>query len=347
MVEDIQEVARCRGRALLIGREGRLYIGRRYAILRSDDRGRSWQLDCAVRAPAWRNTVTVSRLAARLLRHEIAALVMLSDGTRVAIARDGIHRAGAGEIEMTRGFAIRRGSRPLNVAVGENDRVLFGEYGDNPQRHEMHVYVSDVGARHFEVAYTFRAGDVRHIHNVYWDAGLAKYWVLVGDYDAEPGIGLLERDLSRIEWVVRGPQQCRVVAALIEPDALLFGTDSDTEQNHIVRLEKSTGRMTNLCDIPGTSLHATRVGEWRAISTCVEPSAVNTGRVAMLFVSRDGERWEAAASYPKDTWDFRFFQYGTLILPYASDAGDVAMYSGQAVQGLDGKTRILDLRVAG
>ena len=337
------DAVECPGRALLIGRDGRLYISRRYDILRSEDRGRSWQLDARVPAPAGRRTVTLSRLAARLLRHEIAALVLLSDGTRVAIARSGIHRAGPQQIEMTPAFVIRRGSRPLNLAVGENDRVVFGEYGDNPQRHEMHLYASDDRGTRFEVAYTFAAGDVRHIHNLLWDAELARYWVFVGDYDAEPGIGLLDRDLSHLDWVVRGSQQCRVVAAVLEPDVLVFGTDSDIDRNHIVRLEKSSVRITTLCDIPGTSLHATRIGDWRAISTCVEPSSINTGRQAVLYVSRDGDAWEASAAYAKDPWPFGFFQYGNLVLPYASDAGDLAMLSGQAVRGLDGRVRIFAL----
>jgi hypothetical protein len=167
--------------------------------------------------------------------------------------------------------------------------------------------------------------------------------VFVGDYGKEPGIGLLDRDLSHLDWVARGSQQCRVVAALLESDAILFGTDSDIEPNSILRLEKSSGRITSVCDIPGTSLHATRIGDWRAISTCVEPSAVNAGRMAVLYVSHDGERWEATAAYAKDSWPFGFFQYGNLVLPYASNAGDLAMFSGQAVRGLDGRVCIFAL----
>ena len=73
---------------------------------------------------------------------------------------------------------------------------------------------------------------------------------------------------------------------------------------------------------------------------------MNTGRSAVLYVSHDADSWQPAASYRKDPWPFGFFQYGTLVLPYSSEAGDVAMYSGQAVHPLDGRLRIFDLHAA-
>lgn len=342
MTPGLSVIARCRGRALYLGKDGAVYVGRGYRIYRSDDWGKSWALDSQVPAPAWRAGAALVRPGARLLRHYVAGLAVLSDGTRIAVARDGLYRARRGEVRMTRAFAVTRGSRPLNVTADRDDRVLFGEYGDNAARHEIHLYVSRDRAERFDVGYTFPRGAIRHVHNVLYDRFLDKYWVLVGDYGAEPGIGLLDRDLSHLEWVLQGSQSARAVAAVVEEDCLLFGTDTELELNRILRLDKGSGRTSALADIEGTSLHATRFGAVRAISTCVEPSRINRSSEARLYVSTDTERWSAAAAYPKDPLPFRLFQFGTLVLPHSEHAGSRGLFSGQAVSGLDGQALLAD-----
>jgi hypothetical protein len=341
----LTETASCRGRALAVCADGRLYVSRRYAIYRSDDRGESFALDCTVPAPAWRRIAASPRTIARLLRHDVEALIVLDDGARLAIARHGIYRAEPGSATMSRVYDLWRGSRPLNLAVGGGGRIVFGEYGDNPDRHEIHVYASDDGRR-FDVAHTFAAGDVRHVHNLLWDAHLGKYWIFVGDYGREPGVGLMDAELSGVTWVARGSQQARAVRAIVEPDALVFGTDTDTERNHIVRLDKATGAMTTLCDLPGTSLYAARFGDLRMVSTCVEPGSVNPDRSARLFASVDGDAWGEVASFRKDPLSLRYFQFGTIVLAGGAAAAQ-AMFSGQAVAGLDDRVRIVSAHVEG
>ncbi|HEX6851062.1 MAG TPA: hypothetical protein VF139_06610 [Candidatus Polarisedimenticolaceae bacterium] len=340
--QDFVDLGRARGRALWVSEGGTLHVARRHTVLRSEDLGKRWVVDCVVPAAAWRRAACAPRLLARLFRHDVQAFVVRRDGSRLAVARDGVYLARHGETAMQRVFAFQRGSRPINLSVHPSGRVLFGEYGDNAERREVHVYASDDG-RHFEVAYTFPAGEIRHVHNLIWDPHLGSYWVLVGDYRHEPGVGLFDADLSRVTWVLRGTQHARAVGAIVEPDALIFGTDSETEPNAIIRLEKATGRTTTLAAIPGSSLYAARFGDLRVVSTCVEPSRVNPDRSACVFVSRDGADWRPAARYRKDPWSLRYFQFGTVVLPQAEGRAPVAMFSGQAVAGFDDRVRIVAL----
>jgi hypothetical protein len=328
------------GRALHVGADGSILVADRHRVRCSSDWGRTWRLDCTIPTRRWQAAVTATSLAARLLRHYIAALRVLSDGTRVCVARGGVYRAGPGEIEMRRVFAITRGSRPLSLTVDPDDRVLFGEYGGNAERHEVHVYCSDPGARRFDVLHTFPAGDVRHVHNVIYDRYCDKHWVFVGDYGHEPGIALLDRDGSALQWVARDGQETRAAAAIVEPDGLLYGTDTELEPNWIVRLDRKTGRRERLCCIEGSSLFATRFGDVRLVSTCVEPSGLNRSRSANLHASTDGERWSVVDSCPKDLWSLKYFQYGLIVLPHSDFAAARGIYSGQAVRHLDNRTRI-------
>lgn len=336
------EVWQGRGRSLYVDQDGVVYCAKGRQIYRSNDWGSSWVLDCVIPCSPLKSAVSMHRLGARLLRHDVSAMVLLSDGTRVAVARDGLYRAAAGELEMKRVFAIERGSRPLNIQTAADDTVVFGEYGGNPDRHEVHLYASSDGGVSFAPAYTFPAGDIRHIHNVVYDPHVEKYWVLVGDYGDEPGIALMDRDFQDLEWVVRGTQSARVVSAIIEEDGLLFGTDTELEKNTIVRLDRHTGALSVLRDIDGASLFATRFGDLRLIASDVEPSQVNPSRVARLYASRDGDSWQVVDSRQKDMWSMHYFQFGTFVLPYSEYAGDRGCYSGQALRGFDGSLRVFN-----
>ncbi len=92
------------GRVLFISDTNGLYISRGYSVYRSDDGGLTWILDCRVPSKGWKPLVSKVALGARLLRFNIQALQVLPDGSRVAVARDGIYRAEPGNVEMSRTF---------------------------------------------------------------------------------------------------------------------------------------------------------------------------------------------------------------------------------------------------
>ena len=329
------------GRALYIGEQGELYVSRKYSIYRSEDWGVTWQLDCFVPSFGWKYAVAQTRLGARLLRHYIAAFQILADGSRVAVARDGLYRAERGEQRMHRVFRITRGSRPLGFAA-DGPRVLFGEYGDGYESSEAFIYVSEDGGRTFEVGYRFPKGDIRHVHKVLVDPYQDNYWVLVGDFGRQPGIGVLSKDLKTLEWLCRGCQECRAAAAIVESDCLLYGTDSDRARNYIVRLDKQDGKLTTLREIEGSSLYATTFGGVRVISTCVEPNPSCPSRECSLYASRNGADWQRTVVHKKDRYHPTYFQFGTLVLPYARCTKPRGMYSGQAVQEIDGVVRRIE-----
>ena len=333
------------GRALFIAAGGRCYISRRYEIFRSDDWGRSWQLDCRAPTSGWKSYASLSSLGARLLRYYIEALQVLDDGSRVAVARDGLYRAGPGEIRMTRTFKITRGSRPLHLSA-DGARLLFGEYGDGYEATEVLVYVSEDSGRSWNVGYKFPAGDIRHVHNIVPDPWNNHYWIMVGDFGQQPGIGALSKDLRNIDWLTRGNQESRVVSPIVNEDHLVYGMDSDYDENFIVRLDKQSGKMTKLRQIEGSSLYSARFGSTSVISTCVEKNPACPSRECSLYVSRDGDAWTRIEPHKKDWYNYILFQFGTLVLPYAYCDQPKGMYSGQAVVGGHNSVRMLDLEVA-
>ena len=329
------------GRALYISERGLLYISNGYDIFCSDDKGSSWRLNATVHEGNTKAAFAKWRIPARFLRYYVAAFGLLSDGTRIAVARDGVYRALPNETRMTRSFEITRGSRPLNITVDDQDRILFGEYGDIPEGREIYLYASDDRGATFHVIHSFQSNDIRHVHNVIWDRFEGGYWVMVGDFDKQPGIGKLSADFKKLEWLRRGDQEVRAVGVIVEEDCLYYGTDSELSQNYIVRMDKKTGQITRLRSVGGSSLYATRFGDVRLISTCVEPSRVNRSRESTIYASADGDNWEPIRTFNKDLLDARIFQFGTVVLPTSDYHAAVGMFSGQALAGCDNRITML------
>jgi hypothetical protein len=320
------------GRALYVDRVGTIYVARGYRVLRSADGGASWSPDSYIPVARWKGLAARSRLAARLLRRQIAAFAVLADGTRVAVAREGVYRVGPDDDRFELTFRVERGSRPLNLAVDDQERILFGEYGELGGE-EVRVYISSDAARTFQVGFTFPRGEIRHVHNVIADG--EGYWVLCGDYDSQTGIAALSKSLEHLEWLRRGDQTARAVGLLPSRDALTYGTDSDRERNFIVRLEKQSGRLTRLLEVEGSSLYATAFGPLQLISTCVEPNPHCPSPLACLYGSLDGQHWEKLRSYRKDAWHPTLFQFGTIVLPPSRFTEPRGAFSGQALRGFD------------
>jgi hypothetical protein len=332
------------GRALYVAADDRLYISRGYQILCSKDLGQTWEMDCFVPATGWKPYCSGLRLTARLLRWYIAALQICPDGSRLAIARDGIYRAAAGEQRMSRTFGISRGSRPLNLTVDGN-RVLFGEYGSGLEDSEVLIYISEDCGQTFHEGFRFPRADIRHVHNILVDPASAEYWVLAGDFGHQPGIGVLDRDLKHLEWSGRGTQRYRAVSAFVDGDSLTYGTDSDRDYNFIVRLDKRSGRIDELLPVEGSSLYSAQFGQTRLISTAVEPNPYCRSDECSLYSSQDGQNWKRLIVHQKDRLNPRYFQFGTLVLPYTEHISTEGfMYSGQAVKQIDNQVSIVGMR---
>jgi hypothetical protein len=336
----LELIRRTTGRALFVAPDGACYIGRHYAIFRSADEGSTWQFVTRMPCAVHRRVAQVSRLACRLLRHEVRAINRLSDGTIIAANREWVYYGRPGEPRMrpcTIDTSAKFLAPPMSVAIGPSDRVLWGEYDSSSVRKLVRLYVSDDGGRTFEVARTFPPGDIRHIHTLSFDAAIDRYWLLAGDHEKEPGIGLLSKDLKHFDWLVKGQQQYRAAEVFDFGDRLVYGTDSEREQNCILSLDKKSGRVERIIEIEGSCIYAARFGPWYVLSTTVEPSEVNASSHATLWASRDGARWTKVFSAAKDFWHPRYFQYGSLVLPRGASDRDTIIFSGQALKGLDGR----------
>lgn len=334
------------GRAVLAEDDGTIYFGRNYGIFATHDEGQTLAAVGDLPRSPWRRLLEGSRLACRLLRQEVRALVRLSNGTFVAANREGVFfSSGDGSeftpsvLEETRGPA----RPPMRLTVGPDDLVLWGEYTSKRSGCPIRIYASTDAGRVFEVVHTCGPGEVLHIHSIEYDALFDHYWVLAGDHGQEPGIGRLSKDLRAFDWLVKGKQCYRAVVVFDFGDHFIYATDSELELNALISLDKRTGKTERLREFDGSCIYGCRFGDLYALTTTVEPSRVNRSPYASLWLSRDGIRWKRAWSARKDRWNADLFQFGSVVLPTGGTPRETIVFSGQALQQMDGRTAVARL----
>jgi hypothetical protein len=319
-----------------------LYASRGYTLLSTTMDGPTidWQPVGQSRPPWWRNLTSTTRLGSRFVRDGFHALAILPGGDLVAAVPGAIVTLHRGESEFRVTHKIVRGTRPLHVAAAPGGRLFWGEYFDNAQREEVHVYVSGDRGGTWQVAYTFPKGAIRHVHNIVYDDWQDCLWVLTGDYGTECRILRASCDFKAVEVVTSGNQQARAVAAIPTREGLYFASDTPLEANHVFRLDRE-GNLAQLSALSSSSIHGCRVGDAVFFSTMVEPSEVNRDQKVRLYGGRAGGPWLPMLEWQKDFWPMGLFQYGNVFLPDGRNTTNYLAATTIAVRGGDGVSSIL------
>jgi len=301
-----------------------LYASRAYQLLSlkptsASNSKTAWEKVATFHPAWWRNLTSCTNLTHRLVRDGFHALAVLSDQTMIAAVPGAIATRALNTSEFLPTHKIQRGTRPLHITAVPNGNIYWGEYFDNRDRAEVHIYGSTDRGQTWHVAHTFPAKAVRHVHNIVYDRHADCLWILTGDDGHECKILRADRNLRNMEVVLEGNQQARAVAAIPTKDALYLATDTPFEQNHILRLDR-TGRVENVADLASSSIFGCQTANALFFSTMVEPSPANPTRDVHLAGSADGTNWHTLARWQKDALPMHYFQYGNAILPDGENA---------------------------
>lgn len=341
----IKIVKTLKGRAVSLSDEGVIYLGQNYKVLKYDA---SDELSLVGRVPCkmGRKFIEPFRLLCRLLRHEIRGFKLLADGSKVVAARYGLYHSEPGEILLKPALLPKTKLAikfPRAITVDSTERVLWGECWGNPERRNVRIFISQDKGKSYELAFEFKSGDVKHVHNILEDPYEKCYWVFVGDHGAEPGIGRLTNDLKHLDWLVRGEQRHRATGGFIFEDRIVYGTDTEKDFNAIYAVDKTSGKLEKLCQTPGSCIYSAKFGKWYALSTSVEYFEKYENKWATLWVSMDALNWRQVYKAEKDIWSKKYFQFGSLVLPIRGWDREQIVFSGLALKGIDGKICIAEI----
>lgn len=284
-------------------------------------------------------------LTRRLLRAEITSFYHLANGDKIAVAKKGLFLCKKGNNTFEKCFLMPRGSKPLNLCFAPSGNIYFGEYFQNIDKQAVNIYCSNDNAQTWHVAYTFEAGNINHIHGLFFDKYTNRIWVATGDRENECIIGYTEDEFKTFHEVFRGGQEYRTCQLFFYKDFIVFGTDTQYEQNVFKKFDRKTLEITELQKVQGSVIKGGQVGDVAFISTTVEPSKVNTDKYAHLWVTKDGLNWEERYKAKKDWLPATLFQFGTFEFPqyYGIEKLERLYFSGRALKGLDGKSTYIDL----
>lgn len=319
-----------------------LYACRGYHVVCLHAGASEWEPVAHFRPAWWRTVTSRSTLSYRLVRDGFHALAVLDDGTLIGAVPGAIVTKRPSDAEFRVTHRVLRGTRPLHITATPAGRVYWGEYFDNRERAEVHIYASDDRGSSWQVAYTFPAGSVRHVHNIVCDRWGDCLWIFTGDEGGECKILRASYDMRTVDSVIAGNQQARAVAAIPARDAVYLSTDTPYEQNHVYRLERS-GQLQCVGDLNSSSIHGCRVGDALFFSTMVEPSAVNTSGEVQLVGASNGDDWSTLLRWNKDRFSMRYFQYGNAILPDGQNSSRFLAVTTVAVEQEDLTTTLWEV----
>ncbi|HVO22156.1 MAG TPA: hypothetical protein VMW56_00860 [Candidatus Margulisiibacteriota bacterium] len=251
------------------------------------------------------------RLGQRLLRSLFYNVVRLPSGDlfltfakQIALYRRGTLMPVSG---LRRPFRVLRGG----AAVDREGNVYFGEYHSNEEREEVRIYCLPAGTSKAEVAHTFPAGHVRHVHGVFWEARRERLWCTSGDRGRENRICVTDDGFRTLTEVGAGDESWRCVGLSFGPTELLYGTDAEFEPNNLYCLDMSTGARTCLGPVDGPVYYAIRRGNAHFFGTTAEGCPSQAINAASIWCVTGEAKPVRLVTYRKDVWP-NAFMYGTL-----------------------------------
>ena len=263
----------------------------------------------------FKNVLSHNSLYLRILRRGIQSLAMNENGDFIGAINKNIIYKSRDENVFYPVFNGFRGSRPLSLTYGDG-RFVFGEYFNNKNREEVHIF-SSYNGKNWDKAYTFPKGHIRHVHSIKYDYYKKGYWVLTGDNDNECGIWFTADQFKSLNPVLKGGQYARAVNIIALQNHLIIPMDSPLEQNYIQLYNIENNILEHVAKIPGSAFHAIESDGIMLVSTVTEPSEINKVNSAMLWGSLDGKKWKCICELKKDIYPVslqHIFRYAEIVL---------------------------------
>lgn len=244
-------------------------------------------------------------------------------------------------------------SEVINFCSTKNG-VYWGDYGRNSELRQVTVY--NLGAdKQVKPIYTFEAGKVRHIHNIVEDG--EGFLLFVGDNEEKAGVYRVNNDWTEVKPWKTGQQKYRAVVGWPYHGGVLYATDSVETENHI-RYISHEGEEKEMAALNGSCIYGCETKDYYLFSTTVEPHE-GGGKLSLLFeklgggiknrdvtivaVSKKDLNVRQVASYKKDRWPMKLFQYGRCIFAGGQQGSNTVWCSPVACKKYDGKSIKIEL----
>ena len=269
------------------------------------------------------------RVLARLFRTEPKYAVPINESQMLLAGHRTIKVVDVKKQVIEDIYSSREGfSDPLNICIGSGKWVaLWGDYGSNAEHDTINIYGLTIDNK-VENIYTFRSGQIRHIHNIIPKMS-GGYYIFTGDQEKSAGIYKANASLEQVEPVKIGQQQYRAVIGFDTPKGLLYATDAVNEKNYIYLLD-GKDEPQRVCALNGSCIYGTEFQGKYYFSTTVEPDENNRGGISWISSKRgegilsdevylmeidDEMNFKTIEKFKKDSLPMKLMQYGAIQFP--------------------------------
>ena len=269
------------------------------------------------------------RVLARLFRTEPKYAVPISESQMLLVGHRTIKVVDVEKQVVEDIASSRKGfSDPLNICIGSEKWVaLWGDYGSNAEHDPVNIY-GLTKENKVETVYSFKSGQVRHIHNIIpkFSGG---YYIFTGDQEKNAGIYKANVSFDQVEAVKTGQQQYRAVIGFDTSKGLLYATDAVNEKNYVYLLD-GKGEPQRICGLNGSCIYGTEFQRKYYFSTTVEPDENNRGVTSWISSKRgdgilsdevylieinDEMNFKTIETFKKDVLPMKLMQYGAIQFP--------------------------------
>lgn len=300
-----------------------------------------------VPAPWWKSVASRLRLGQRLLRFMFTNVLPLAQNNIfVAFCKEvGILSAGRYQPlgNIIRPHRIMRGG----CATSTHGKLYWGEYISNPTYEPVNIYRYSPEAGTTEVAYTFPAKRVRHVHGVFSDPYSQDLWCVTGDRDHECLIMRTSDEFATHHIVGEGDETWRTVSLLFTPEAIIYGSDAGGCQNYLYSIHRKTWKRSKLAEIPGPIYYSLASGSDLLF---FQPATSRQNLEAVIWNLTPSGELVRLLTLSKDLIPYSFcinlFMHGVLNFPQGPGMDGAVYLHGIGLKGIDGKTLRLYRKLA-
>ncbi|WP_316790832.1 hypothetical protein [Pedobacter frigoris] len=290
-------------------------------------------------ASPWLRMANASKLISRVLRLGVRYAIPLPNDKVLVVFNLKFYEVDLKTGAFKETFTLPRGNRPLDIShissiSGFEDRICFGEYFYNPEKTPVHIYSKRLEDPEWEISYTFKEGEIDHVHAIVPDPYRNCVWILTGDFDGGSAIWMAKDNFREVRPVLRGKQIYRACVAFPVKEGLIYATDSQFEINSI-RLLKAINNTEwtsdFLYEINGPAIYGCKVDETLFFSTSVEGNSIPKGKILRYLDREPGPGVKDNYSYivggnmssgftdlssnEKDRYPLMIFQFGAITFP--------------------------------
>ncbi len=306
--------------------------------------------------PFYLKIISHSKLLSRLFRFGVILGVQKDDDFSLLVFNKKIYILNLINNEISESFDLKRGSRPLNITnitniEGFDDQVCFGEYFMNFEKKKVHIYTLNED-NNWKITFTFPEGEIEHIHNIIPDKNRNHLWILTGDFDNSSGIWIAENNFKNVYPVLRGKQEYRACVAFPINEGLLYGTDTQFQQNSIQLLYKDkVWKTKNIFNVNGPIIYGTKFKDDFYFSTSVEGESSEKGKYLQYLDRTKGkgvitnyshivkgnlnDGFKVVYKNKKDIYPFILFQFGSITFPSGESKSDNIYFNVNALKKHD------------